>query len=203
MGLRARGAALSVLLLAVAAPSRPARAGGFYRYVDAQGVIHFTDAPPDARYQRVRISPLDGRVHPWPQTPPHDSHAYDSLIARAARRQGLPPALVKAVVAAESDFNPRAVSRKGALGLMQLMPTTAERLGVADPFRVEENLAAGARYLRRLLDRYGNLTRALAAYNAGPDAVDRSGGIPPFRETQQYVRQVLHYYHGYHGDFFP
>jgi soluble lytic murein transglycosylase-like protein len=118
-----------------------------------------------------------------------------------ALRQGIPPALVKAVIAAESAFDSRAVSRKGAQGLMQLMPATAASLGVADPFEPGQNVAGGTSYLKAMIDRYGDLSRAIAAYNAGPGAVDRYGGIPPYRETQAYVDRVLTYYRRYHGDF--
>ena len=111
------------------------------------------------------------------------------------------PDLVKAVVATESSFNPTAVSAKGAQGLMQLMPATARSLGVEQPLHVEQNLDGGVRYLRSLIDRYGDWSRALAAYNAGPTAVDRYGGVPPYAETRQYVDRVLTYYRRYHGDF--
>ena len=110
------------------------------------------------------------------------------------------PALVKAVIAAESNFDPEAVSRKGAQGLMQLMPVTGSGLGLEDPFQPGDNVRAGTRYLRSMLDRYGDVERAVAAYNAGPAAVDRYGGVPPYPETQAYVRRVLTYYRQYHGE---
>jgi soluble lytic murein transglycosylase len=172
-----------------------------YRYVDEQGVMHFTDTRRDPRYQAVVYTPkgLRSARAVGARAPADDT--YDRLIAREARIQRLSPALLKAVIAAESNFRAEAVSRAGAQGLMQLMPATAESLGVGDPFLPEENVEGGARYLRRLLDRYGDLTRALAAYNAGPEAVDRYGGIPPYRETEAYVDRVLHYYRLYHADF--
>ena len=118
-----------------------------------------------------------------------------ALATAAARRHGLDPALVLAVVKVESAFQPQAVSPKGAQGLMQLMPPTARDLGVEDAFDPEQNLDGGARYLRQLLIRYkGDVKRALAAYNAGPGAEDRHNGIPPYRETRQYVRRVLDQY---------
>jgi soluble lytic murein transglycosylase-like protein len=126
---------------------------------------------------------------------------YDRLILSASDAYDVDPALVKAVIAAESNFDPRATSSKGAQGLMQLMPRTARVLGVNDPYSPQDNVLAGARYLREMLDRYGDMTRALAAYNAGPTAVDRYRGVPPYRETQKYVSRVLHYYRGYHRDF--
>jgi soluble lytic murein transglycosylase-like protein len=127
--------------------------------------------------------------------------AFDELIHEAAIAFSVPPALVKAVIAAESAFNPRAVSRKGAQGLMQLMPQTAATLGVQDPMEPTQNVRGGTTYLRAMIDRYGDLSRALAAYNAGPSAVDHYGGIPPYRETRAYVERVLTYYRSYHGDF--
>jgi soluble lytic murein transglycosylase-like protein len=129
------------------------------------------------------------------------TRVYDDLIDRTARSRGVSPALVKAVIAAESAFDSRAVSVKGAQGLMQLMPATAASLGVSNAFEPAQNVGGGAHYLRLMIDRYGDLGRALAAYNAGPSAVDRYGGIPPYRETRAYVERVLTYYRRYHGDF--
>lgn len=117
---------------------------------------------------------------------------YNSIIHRAARKVGLEPALVKAVVHAESAFNPRAISAKGARGLMQLMPHTARRLGVRNAFSPEHNLDGGTRYLKSLLSRFsGKIDLALAAYNAGEGAVDRYRGVPPYSETRNYIRRVL------------
>jgi len=116
----------------------------------------------------------------------------ERLAAEAARRHGLDPALVRAVVAVESGFQPQAVSPRGAQGLMQLMPATARELGVADPFDPAANLDGGSRYLRSLVARYdGDLGKALAAYNAGMGAVARHGGVPPYAETRRYVQNVL------------
>ena len=115
---------------------------------------------------------------------------YDLFVA-AARRHGLDPDLLWAVARAESGLNPHAVSPAGAMGLMQLMPATARALGVRDPFDPEQNVEAGARYLRQQLERFGDIRLALAAYNAGPHAVERYGGVPPYRETQAYVERVL------------
>ena len=114
------------------------------------------------------------------------------LAAASARRHGLDPELVLAVVAVESGFQPQAVSRKGAQGLMQLMPATAKELGVKDALDPAENLDGGSRYLKDLIALYGgDLKKALAAYNAGPGAVARHGGVPPYKETRRYVREVL------------
>jgi soluble lytic murein transglycosylase-like protein len=116
----------------------------------------------------------------------------ERLVAEAAQRHGLDPALVMAVVGVESGFQPQAVSPKGARGLMQLMPRTAREMGVADPFDPAANLDGGSRYLSSLVARYeGDLTKALAAYNAGMGAVARHGGVPPYAETRKYVQRVL------------
>ncbi len=192
---RRLGALLACLLLGVPPASllaRPAAAGNFYQFVDENGVLHFSNVPVDRRFV-----PLKKRSRK--RTP--RVRSYDSLIFDTAQEQRVPPALVKAVIAAESHFNPQAVSPKGAQGLMQLMPATARDLGVRDPLEARDNVRGGARYLRRLMDRYGDLSRALAAYNAGPTAVDRYGGVPPYPETRQYVDRVLTYYRRYHGDF--
>jgi len=202
---RAAHRALLTCSLLVTAPV--ASAGDLYRYVDARGIIHFTDTPVDSRYRLVALSDFNrprrgfGFIS-FARPPAVAAGDFDRLIAHTAAHHGLPPALVKAVIATESNFNATAVSAKGALGLMQLMPETADMLGV-DPMRVDENVDGGTRYLRHLWDRFGDLTNALAAYNAGPESVDRYGGIPPYPETQQYVRRVLAYYRHYHGDFRP
>jgi len=126
-----------------------------------------------------------------PADPPRPTN-FAGAIADAARRHELDPALLTAVVGQESGFRQRAISGAGAMGLMQLMPETARELGVRDPFDPAQNLNGGAKYLRGLIDRYhGRLDFALAAYNAGPGAVDRYGGVPPYRETQTYVANIL------------
>jgi len=116
-------------------------------------------------------------------------------VKEAADRHSLDPALVKAVISTESSWNPRAISRKGAVGLMQLVPGTAQRFGVGNLFDPAQNVEGGTAYLKTLLDRYdGDLNKTLAAYNAGEHAVDHSGGIPAYPETQQYVRKVTDAY---------
>ena len=117
---------------------------------------------------------------------------YADFIKAAAAKYSLDPKLLESVMAAESNFNPRAISRRNALGLMQLLPETAQRMAVKNPFDPAQNIEGGARYLRLMLDRFsGNLTLALAAYNAGPDKVTLYGGVPPFRETVDYIRRVM------------
>ncbi len=192
---RAAAIAAAVLATALAAP---AGAGGLiYRFVDEHGNAHYTNMPKDERY--VVVKPAKPPARPTREAPEY--WGYDGLIGLTAREHSVSPALVKAVIAAESNFDPGAVSRAGAQGLMQLMPETARHLGIDDPFRADENVSGGTRYLRAMLDRYGDLIRALAAYNAGPEAVDRYRGVPPYPETLDYVDRVLTYYRQYHGDF--
>jgi soluble lytic murein transglycosylase-like protein len=122
---------------------------------------------------------------------------YDALIESSAREHAVDPRLVKSVMLVESGFNPAAISRKGARGLMQLMPATAAEHGVSDIHDPKQNIAGGTRYLSRLLAYYdGDLVKTLAAYNAGEGAVDKYGGVPPYDETQLYVRKTLAAYHG-------
>ncbi|MEW6321429.1 MAG: lytic transglycosylase domain-containing protein [Acidobacteriota bacterium] len=174
-------------LLAILALASPADAQ-IYSWRDAAGALVLSNTPPAglSNVQAHAISSartaLPGRIGPTP---------YDELIHTHALAQGVSPDLVKAVIQVESAFNPRAVSAKGAKGLMQLMPATARELGVADPFQPEQNIRGGIAYLRQLLDRYDqDVPLALAAYNAGPGAVERYGTIPPFRETRSYVQKV-------------
>jgi soluble lytic murein transglycosylase len=194
LGPRWAALACCIGLLAVAAPAWAE--SGIYTYVDSRGVTHFSNVPNDSRYTPLVKPKRVGRRHRAPR-----NGSYDPLIRVTAARHGLPPALVKAVIAAESAFNETAVSRKGAQGLMQLMPATAAELGVTNAFAAEQNVSGGARYLREMMDRFGNLRYAVAAYNAGPTAVMRYRGIPPYPETRDYVQRVLTYYRHYHGDF--
>ena len=156
-----------------------------YRYVDENGVIHFTNTPTNSRFN-LYLKDSGG-------TP-----ELADIIRRYSSHFRLEEALVKAVIKVESDYNPRAVSSKGALGLMQLLPETARLLKVLDPMNPEENIRGGSRYLREMLDQFnGDLELALAAYNAGPNAVRRHGGIPPYDETRNYVTQVKKYMRHY------
>ncbi|MBA4396670.1 MAG: lytic transglycosylase [Syntrophus sp. (in: bacteria)] len=190
---------LSIFLLIIGAVLPAAARGDIYKYVDAEGVIHLTNVPtsPNIKYDLVlRERRVLFRVKPT------DITKYDHLITRASEKYNVDAALVKAVIKAESNFDHKAVSPKGARGLMQLMPATAISLDVRDSFHPENNIEGGVRYLRYLLNIFkGNLSLALAAYNAGEAAVARHHySVPPFRETQTYVRRVLHYLAQYRNE---
>jgi len=166
-----------------------------YRCVDDEGTIYFTNVPDRKdfklwfRESRVLLKPA------------LENGKYDTLIAAAAGRHQVDYALIKAVIKAESNFNHRAVSPKGARGLMQLMPQTATSLQVKDSFEPEANIEGGVRYLSYLISLYeGHLPFVLAAYNAGEKAVAKYGGIPPYRETQNYVKRVLDLYDRYSAE---
>jgi soluble lytic murein transglycosylase-like protein len=169
-----------------------------YMYVDADGVRHYTDVPDNNRYRLLVLSPQDRTA----SGDRYDSMLlakagqYDAIIEKAAISASVEPNLLRAVIVVESGFNSHAVSKRGAVGLMQLMPATATRFGVTNPYDPRENVHAGAQYLKFLIDRFGQDIRlALAAYNAGEQAVDRNGGqIPPFSETMAYVPRVLKIY---------
>jgi soluble lytic murein transglycosylase-like protein len=169
-----------------------------YTYLDADGVRHFTDVPDDNRYRLLVLSPQDMTESGDRYDPSLLARAtrYDAIIETAASSNSVEANLLRAVIVVESGFNSHAVSKRGAVGLMQLMPATANRFGVSNPYDPKENVHAGARYLRFLMDRFGqNVRLALAAYNAGEEAVDRNGGqIPPFTETMAYVPKVLKIY---------
>ena len=169
-----------------------------YAFTDARGTVHYSNVPSDARYRLVIASPPGEEAGAVTlQTLLQRSQPYLGMIEHAAQANRLDPALVRAVIVAESACNPQATSRRGARGLMQLMPDTARQYGVRNAFDPEQNIRAGSHYLRDLADRYqDDLQLMLAAYNAGPQAVDSGGGkIPPFRETLDYVPRVLRIYH--------
>ena len=191
-----------------------ARAGEIYSYVDDDGVMHFSNVPTDKRYKKVRARPSGGGVYKAdPRTEaaavsPAKARAisrsaalekYREHIDAAAEKYSLPVELLLAVMAVESHFNETALSEKGAVGLMQLMPGTAREMYVADAWAPEQNIDGGARYLRILANQYeGDLVKTLAAYNAGPNAVRRAGGkVPNIPETQAYVRKVLALYQAF------
>jgi len=161
-----------------------------YKYIDSNGVLHFTNTPTSSNY-RVYIKER-------PVIPLQDglTGKYEPIIHEASKRHGISVHLLKAIIKVESDYNPQAVSKKGAKGLMQIMPETMKALHIANVFDPWENIMGGARYFKQLFNRYeGKLPLALAAYNAGPGVVDRFGSIPPFRETEAYVEKVIRYYY--------
>ena len=164
-----------------------------FKLAEPDGTLHFTNAPTDPRYQRMGLT--TGTQAGFLRLPQGDTGPYVQEIRDASERYGVPIKLVSAVIRAESGFNPRAVSRKGAQGLMQLMPGTASMLGVRNSFDPRENIDGGVRHLRSLIDRFpDNLPLAIAAYNAGERAVQQYRGIPPYQETQDYVTKVLSFY---------
>jgi soluble lytic murein transglycosylase-like protein len=193
--------------LVAAASAAPALAGDLYSFVDEEGVMHFTNAPADARFRKVRrTSEVAGlyrsqaRASQRPVPPPASrAEPYSGHVRSAADKYKLPEALILAVIAVESNFDPRALSEKGAMGLMQLMPGTARDLYVADAWDPAQNIEGGARYLRLLANQYaGDMVKTLAAYNAGPDAVRRAGEtVPNIPETREYVRKVVALYQAY------
>ncbi|MCE5210250.1 MAG: lytic transglycosylase domain-containing protein [Deltaproteobacteria bacterium] len=166
-----------------------------FKHVDEEGVLHLTNVPSDPNVKYVMVM-REKRILFQPNI---DVTKYDQIINRAADKFKLDSALIKAIIKAESNFNHRAVSPVGAQGLMQLMPKTASALKVDDSFHPEKNIEGGARYLRYLLNTYkGDLSLALAAYNAGEKAVAKYNyNIPPYRETQNYVRRVLSFYRSF------
>lgn len=186
-------------MLVLAAFFPTAAQGDIYKYVDEEGVIHLTNIPtrPIVEYELIL---KEKRV--LIRVRPADITKYDHLITMASEKYKVDSALVKAMIKAESNFNHKAVSPKGARGLMQLMPATANSLQVRDSFHPEKNIDGGVRYLRYLLNLFnGDLSLALAAYNAGEAAIARHHySIPPFRETQTYVQRVLHYFAQYRNE---
>lgn len=197
--------ATGLLLVAVSALLSAARARADYAVLRSGGRLHVSGCAVEG--DRVRLTVAGGSilvaaddlisVEPedvFPVPPPSDVDfgvRYAKLIHAAAQKHGVEEKLIASVIAAESNFDPKAISRKNALGLMQLLPQTAVRYAVTNIFDPEQNIDAGTHYLKDLLERYhGNLKFALAAYNAGPEMVDRYSGVPPFAETRNYVRQI-------------
>ena len=179
-----------------------------YALVGEDGSVTITDTRSDVRMRPYAPGDLERWAMRQPGVPhrarrlsrPHQEGRFDALIAAAASKYGVPFALVKAVVAAESGFEPKALSRAGAQGLMQLMPETARELGVTDGFNPAQNIDGGTRYLARLRQLFGNDRLAIAAYNAGPGRVRRAGRVPNIAETRAYVRKVLRLARAYGGD---
>jgi len=161
-----------------------------YRYVDKDGVWHFTNVRNDAQYKLY--------IKTTRKTPSKFIKEYEGIILQASRRFEVDASLVKAIIKAESYFDHKAVSHKGAQGLMQLMPQTSNAMAVENPFDPEENIFGGTRYLSLLLKRFNNDKRlAVAAYNAGPERVETCNGIPPIAETERFVKKVMNYYRDY------
>ena len=194
---------LSLLAAALLLVSLPATAaGGIYRYVEKDGTVVYTNVPPPAGRNAQK---LKGTFHaaPRPSEPARlrarPTQALDAHIDAAARRYKVPASLVRAVMHAESNFDTRALSPKGASGLMQLMPETAREMFVKDIFDPQQNIEGGTRYLRVLANLYsGDMVKMVAAYNAGPEAVRKYGGsVPPYAETQAYVQKVIKLYFHY------
>ncbi|HBA89254.1 MAG TPA: lytic transglycosylase [Geobacter sp.] len=195
--LLAAAMALAAMVSSLPAPAR----ADIYRYEDPEGTVHFTDAPTDNRFKVfMRDIKKDKKLRTAFKLPGYARNPaeFEPIITSCSRQYGVDSSLVKAVIHAESGYNPSAVSPKGAQGLMQLMPKTAQGLKVADSFNPSDNIRGGVRYLRFLLDTFkGNESLALAAYNCGLGSVAKYGGIPPYPETQTYVTKVLSYRNNY------
>lgn len=163
-----------------------------YKYVDENGIKHFTDSPKKEEFI------LYFKNHKKEEQKKNPSHIYDDIILKASRKNGISFSLIKALIKVESDFNPDAVSKVGAKGLMQLMPVNIKNLKIKDPFNPYENIMGGSYYFRKVLDKFnGKLSLALAAYNAGPTIVAKYNTIPPYRETRKFVKNVLKYNYQY------
>lgn len=166
-----------------------------YKYIDKNGVMHFTNVPSMPGYTLHRPGVRSGYDIKFSN---YNSNKYDHIINEAAKRYGVSFPIVKAIIKAESSFNPKAVSKKGAIGLMQIMPQNLRPLNIRNPYDPKENILGGTRYFRYLLDFFGGkLTYAVAGYNAGPNSVVKYNGIPPYEETEKYVKKVIRYYRDY------
>ena len=181
-------AALGLILFLITTPV----CADIYMYLDSDGILHFTNTPTSSHYKLY--------IKEKPKKSPREAamDRYDHIIKEAAYISGVSFALIKAMIRVESNFDHKAVSRKGAMGLMQIMPKNFKALDIDDPFDPRENIIGGSMYFQQMFDRYeGKLPLALAAYNAGPTAVDRNHGIPPIKETEDYVKKVMNYYYAY------
>jgi soluble lytic murein transglycosylase-like protein len=194
-----RGITVLLLFFCLFFLTAPSQAG-IYRYEDANGVIHFTNCPRDSKFKlyiKESKEDMEGGT-PLPIRYTKDSSRFDHLISEFSGKYQVDFALIKAMIRAESGFNPYAVSRKGAKGLMQLMPGTALRMNVVDVYNPKENIDGGVRYVKYLLSLFNNdLRLSLAAYNAGENLVSELRTIPPYRETVDYIRRVQSYYQSY------
>jgi soluble lytic murein transglycosylase-like protein len=178
---------------------------GIYRYEDERGVIHFTNCPRDSKFKLYIRESKEEAEGEGTQTASvrttnsvSDGSPYDTLISECSKKYAVDSALIKAMIRVESGFDPFAVSKKGARGLMQLMPETAKRLNVSNVFNPRENIEGGIRHLKYLFSLFNDdLRLSLAAYNAGENLVLQTGSIPPYRETRDYVVKVLNFYQSY------
>jgi len=189
---------MPVLVLIIILLSGVSAEADIYKYVDEEGVVLFTDSPGDGAIKLTKEGkPFIKEGKPFMAAKPEvpyklSGRVYEEIIKDKCRKYSMDYDLIKALIKAESNFNPFAVSSKGARGLMQLMPGTAYSLGVYDPFDVEANIDGGVRYLKAMLERFGGDHKlALAAYNAGPSSVEKYGSIPPYKETQDYVKKIM------------
>jgi soluble lytic murein transglycosylase len=168
--------------------------GGIYGYRDKFGNVHLTDSPPNDQYEILLTTSKRPKGFKMPVV---TGGQYGETIGIFAEQEGLTIPLLQAIIKTESNFDPRAVSPKGAMGLMQLMPVVCKKYRVADPFDVRENIRAGSAYFREMLDRFKDVNLALAAYNAGPSQVEKYHGVPPFNETRRYIKKFTWYFDYY------
>jgi soluble lytic murein transglycosylase-like protein len=184
--IRIMGILIAALFLFVAATVVQA---DIYMFIDSQGVLHFTNAPTSSQYKLY----IKERPKPAEAT-----KKYDGIIQEASNTFGISFSLLKAMIKVESDFDSRAISKKGALGLMQIMPQNLRAFNIQEPYDPKDNIMGGARYFKSLIERFeGKLPLALAAYNAGPTIVDKYRDIPPIKETEDYVKRVMKYFYLY------
>jgi soluble lytic murein transglycosylase-like protein len=176
------------IMIAIATPLY----ADIYVYADKQGVLHFTNVPTSSKSSNYKVYIKETPNRPLKS---NITDLYDHVISEASHTHGVSFSLLKALIKTESDFNPRAVSNAGARGLMQLMPENIKTLKIKNPFDPRENIMGGTQYLKQLIDRFnGKLPLALAAYNAGPGVVEKYQRVPPFKETENFVKQVMKYY---------
>ncbi len=182
--------AVSLFVLMVLSVLSIPAAADIFMFTDNNGVLHFTNVPTSSSYKLfIKEYPRKSKKH-------HSTDRYDHLITEASKKHDIPFPLLKAIIKAESNFDKMAVSRAGALGLMQIMPNNLKEFKIDDPFDPWENVMGGTRYLKKLLLRFnGKLPLAIAAYNAGPERVNSYNDIPPIKETENYVKRVMKYYY--------
>jgi hypothetical protein len=198
-----RSRILAALLMCLALGSVAPAHAEIFGFEDTAGTWHFTNVKtPGGQWRAMRFEGRRSRVFKTPaglrDHSPERFHRFDMHIQEAARLYQLPEAFLRAVMHVESDFDPNVVSVDGAMGLMQLMPMTAQKMGVVNPFDPRQNVLGGARFLRILANQWnGDLVRTLASYNAGSGAVERYNGVPPFSETRRYVNRVIQHYYAY------